>query len=146
SYNVSPNAFGAAWANPNQPTLNSIAALERARIGTAYASYWVTYKLDFLSRERLTITVAGLDPVRSPAIDRSVRTSADPAWLFVPPAQLGAAFYQFGPPSDIQGPGGRTEKAFTDMLRRENISYRVVPAGLLDAVVPTQRVNPPRSS
>jgi hypothetical protein len=142
SFNVGPTSYTAAWGNPDQPSVNSIDGLERAGIRTGYAGYWVAYKLDLLSEERLAITVAGAGPDRSQAIDHDVRTSAHPAWLFVPASQMPVAFEQFGAPDEIQGPGGLAQDTFTRMLRRDKIRFRVVPAGLFEAVVPVQRIRP----
>ena len=142
SFMVSPASFATAWGNPNQPAVASVDALERAGLETGYAGYWVAYKLDLLSDERLSLTVAGIDPDRSQALDHTVRTSAHPAWLFVPSSEMPVAFEQFGAPDEIQGPGGLAEGAFTAMLRRDKIRFRVVRAGLFEAVVPAKRISP----
>jgi len=51
---------------------------------TAYADYWVAYKLDFLGRGHLAVTTVGYDTNRSVAYDTAVHDSRQPAWLFVP--------------------------------------------------------------
>lgn len=142
SFGVTPSSYGAQWGNPDAPTLSTIAGLERGHIRTGYAGYWVAYKLDLLSDDRLALTVATPDPVRSSAIDHQVRTSAHPAWLFVRRSEIPLAETQLGTLSQVQGPGGLREGAFTAMLRREGVPYRVVDAGMLEAVVPDRRVNP----
>jgi hypothetical protein len=142
SFGVTPSSYAAKWGDPDGPSHATIAGLERAHVRTGYAGYWVAYKLDLLSDDHLVLTVAAPDPVRSTAIDHEVRTSADPAWLFVRPSQIPLAETQLGTLSQIQGPGGLAEHAFTAMLRRQGIPYRVVDAGMIEAVVPGRRINP----
>ena len=142
SFGVTPSSYARTWGDPDRASLSTIAGLERAHVSTGYTGYWVAYKLDLLSDDRLALTVAGSDPVRSTAIDHEVRTSRDPAWLFVRPSEVALAETQLGTLSEIRGPGGLAENAFTTMLRREGIPYRIVEAGMLEAVVPSRRINP----
>jgi len=134
----------AGWGFPDNPTLSSIHQLEAASIRFGYAGYWVAYRLDFLSHERLEITVAGTDTLRWTTVDRRVRASADPAWLFVAPTV--AAIGQFGPADNIQGPNGTPEARFLAYLQRVGIAYQLAHTGLIDAVIPSRPIPPELAS
>ncbi len=67
--------------------------------------------------------------------------SKDPAWLFFAPAQARVAAAVFGNPQP--GPGPYTEQTFEALLTKQGIPYSVVPLGVLDAIVPAQRVITP---
>ena len=64
------------------------------------------------------------------------------AWLFVPASHLKTALAQFGP--DVNGPQGLPERSFVAQLDHLGIPYRVVDAGLFEAVVPSRAVTPSR--
>jgi hypothetical protein len=137
SFGVTPASYASGWGDPNRPTLDTLGALERAGIRTAYADYWVAYKLDLLADGHVAVTVAGTDPDRSSAINRTVETSHRAAWLFVAVSREQQALAQFGVSS---GPSGVGESTFTAALRRQGIGYRVEALGLLDAVLPSRPV------
>jgi hypothetical protein len=123
--------------------MQAIDRLEAGGVRTGYAEYWVAYDLDFLSKERLTITtVLGADTNRSKALNRTVVDSRRPAWLFVPPDKIPEGFQQFAGTDAIIGPASMSETAFIAKLHALGVSYRVVDAGLLRAVIPSPPVTP----
>jgi hypothetical protein len=135
--------FFSNWGDPNGPTLQAIDRLEAGGVRTGYAEYWVAYDLDFLSKERLAITtVLGADTNRSRALNRTVEDSRQPAWLFVPPDRIPEGFQQFAGTDAIIGPASMSETAFIAKLHALGVSYRVVDAGLLRAVIPSRPVTP----
>jgi hypothetical protein len=137
---VSPRALVSHWGNPDAAATTTAAALEADGIRTGYADYWVAYKLDFVSRGNLSVTVAGTDPDRWAALSQEVRTSKSPAWLFVPPAQVPIGLAQFAQTDEIQGPSGLTEANFLAALARLGVRYRTVNAGPIQAVIPARPV------
>lgn len=132
------------WGNPDAPTLTAIAKLEHDGISTGYADYWVAYKLDFLSKGHLAITVAGYDPDRSKTINSQVLESRSPAWLFVPPGLATLDGTQFTAPKLSLGPanGNFHEAKLIATLRRMQVGYRSFDAGLLIAIVPDRTLTP----
>jgi hypothetical protein len=140
TYDIGPTSFARGWGNPEHPSNTSIGELEAKGIRTGYADYWVAYKLDFLSHGTLGFTVAGADPDRWPQLDRQVGRARGTAWLFVPASHLKTALAQFGP--DVNGPQGLPERSFATQLDHLGIPYRVVDAGLFDAVIPSTTVDP----
>ena len=93
-----PHAFTRVWGNPDRTSLEAVTRLEKSGVTTGYADYWVAYKLDFLSQNRLTITPIGQDVIRSAAIENDVLASKRPAWLFVPPNEANRGASQFSAP------------------------------------------------
>lgn len=140
SFAVGPRAFVSSWGNPDGAATATAAALEHRGIVDGYADYWVAYKLDFLSRERLSLTVAGSDPDRWTSLTRTVERAPHAAWLFVTPALLPDGFSQFAPTQAIQGPSGLPEASFLSDLSRLGIGWRMVQVGPIDAVVPDRAV------
>ncbi len=140
SFSVTPHALVSNWATPDTAATATATQLEAEGIHTGYADYWVAYKLDFLSRGDLSLTVAGTDPDRWESLTREVRTSGSPAWLFVPPDRIPAGLQQFAMTGDIQGPSGMAEAQFLADLVHLGITYRTVDAGPIQAVVPSSRV------
>jgi hypothetical protein len=132
--------FTTNWRNPDDPASAVVTRLEWGGVHTGYADYWVAYKLDFLSKGSLQITVAGNDTDRSPSTDEAVRQSPSPAWLFVPKSKLGLAGAQFSAPHLIIGPDAVPESEFTARLDALGVPYRVIDAGLLVAVIPARPV------
>ncbi|HUC05979.1 MAG TPA: hypothetical protein VL961_11315, partial [Acidimicrobiales bacterium] len=55
--------------------------LETHHIATAYANYWIAYRATFETRQATVVTPFSLD--RYPPFAAMVRSSADPAYLFV---------------------------------------------------------------
>ncbi len=133
-------ALTRSWGNPDAPTMEAIAKLEAGGVTTGYADYWAAYKLDFLSRGRLTITTAGYDTDRSRAINARVVASPRPAWLFVPVNQAQIDGTQFSAPSLTVGPDSLTEFKFLLILNALGIHYRIIDAGILQAVEPSTNV------
>lgn len=133
AWDQNPSSFFSAWVNPDAPAQQTADALVSDGIEAGYANYWIAYKLDFVGGGGLEITTTGADPDRSTAIDREVSHARHPAWLFVPDNDVLEATYQFG---TAAGPDGQDEAAFLDELRTSHIGYRVVVAGLVEAVIP----------
>ena len=135
-------SFFEQWGHPDRPTQDAVASLRAQGVRAGYADYWVAYKLDFLSHGNLAVTVTRTDSDRSPpALRRQVARDRNPAWLFVPPARLDTGFVQFGAAPTIQGPGGIPKSVFIARLDHLGVSYRVVDAGLLEAVIPDRPVS-----
>jgi 4-amino-4-deoxy-L-arabinose transferase-like glycosyltransferase len=124
-------SLSSGWGDPNRPSSGAIDKLEKAGVSYGYANYWVAYRLDLLSHDRLKLTVGKGEDDRWPYLNRQVSGRALAAWIFVKPTP--AANSQF---VSVAGPGGLTETAFTDQLTLNSVAYRVVDAGILDAVVP----------
>ena len=133
-------AFTTTWGNPDAATMAAIAKLEADGVTTGYADYWVAYKLDFLSRGHLIMTTAGYDTDRSQAIDAAVVASRRPAWLFVPLSESQIDGTQFSAPSLTIGPDFVPESRFLATLHTLGVRYRIIDAGILQAVVPLKPV------
>ena len=133
--------FVATWGDPDAATLRVVPELEAAGIRTAYADYWVAYKLDFLSGGGLTVTTAGWDTDRSAADDAVVDASRRPAWLFVPMREARVDGTQFTSPSTTVTVDKVDERQFEGRLRRLGVPYRVLDFGILQAVVPARTVD-----
>jgi len=129
--------IGAGWHDPN--TLGEAAArsLEQRGIRYAYAVYWgdAAYDLDLLSNGRLAVTDVTAD--RWVPLYHRVRNAPNQAWIFFSPTQVAAASNEFqtGP-----GPNSFPENAFLSKLEVLGVSYQVVHAGILDAVLPARAV------
>ena len=136
-------SFFSNWGDPNAPTLAAIDRLEAGGVRTGYAQYWVAYDLDFLSKERLAITtVPGADTNRSKSLNRIVKDSRRPAWLFIPPGRLSQGYQLFESTNAISGPASMTETAFRAKLHALGVSYRIIDAGLIRAIIPSRPVTP----
>ena len=135
---TSVGQLASGWANPNVSTDRAISVLRAQGIHDAFADYWVAYKLDLLSDQMLSITPAKGDVDREPALARAVARSRQQAWLFVPPSQTTAEATQFF--TTIPGPDDITESRFLATLRILHVRYRVVPAGIITAVVPARHI------
>ena len=140
--NTESASFTASWGNPDNPSLATVNELRDAGITTGYADYWVAYRLDFLSRDSLAITTAGHDTDRSSTTDRKVDRSPNPAWLFVPKAEVTRDGTQFTKPGLVAGPDGVTEHRFLATLHQLGIPSRIVDTGLLRAVIPARKLTP----
>jgi hypothetical protein len=130
--------FSSAWGNPDGPTRQAISRLEASRATVGYADYWVSYRLDFLSHNALVFSPAGGEPDRWAALDHTVRSSSHQAWLFVPSTPL--SDIQFS--SNLEGPDGLSEGRFLAELSHLGVAYRVLDAGLVQAVIPNRPVTP----
>ncbi len=136
------STYTSEWGNPDAPTLTAISKLEAEGVSTGYADYWVSYKLDFLSRGRLAITTTGFDTHRSPAINADVTRSSHPAWLFVPPSEATLDGTQFSAPSLAVGPDTVTETQFLRTLRQLGVGYRVLNTAIVRVVIPDRTLTP----
>ena len=126
------------WHDGDASMEQVVGALRAHHISDAYGTYWTAYDLDFLSDGHPTISPSPFDVRRSAAIAATVAHSRHPAWLFFAPSQIAAATAAFANPQP--GPGPYTEQSFEAFLTKLGIHYTVIPLGLLDAVVPAERV------
>jgi hypothetical protein len=137
---VELTTFSRGWVNPDGPAVAAADALESAGIKYGYADYWVAYELDYLSDGKLVIDTSGIgsDLDRWPSIDAAVMASPKAAWIFVNPAVItpDSPFHIVG------GPDLETEPIFLAGLKQAHIKYRIVNAGVLQAVVARQKVRP----
>jgi hypothetical protein len=139
---LQPHAYTPTWGNPNGASVEAVQQLERGGVSAGYADYWVAYKLDFLSENRLVISPIGDDTIRSASIEAEALGSKHTAWLFVPPDKADAGASQFSSPALTVGPDGVSKGWFLERLHRLGVRYRIIPTGVLDAVVPDQTVTP----
>jgi hypothetical protein len=135
-FDPTTTSLAAPWGDPESSTQRAITTLERDGVRDAYADYWVAYDLDFLSGGQLVVTTKAPEEVLEPSINRDVQRDRQAAWLFVPKKHIVVGYWQFGETTGIVGPAGLTEASLLERLHREHIAYRVIHAGLLDAVVP----------
>ncbi|HEY5272089.1 MAG TPA: hypothetical protein VIJ34_02520 [Acidimicrobiales bacterium] len=137
---VELTTFSRSWVNPDGPAVAAADALESAGIKYGYADYWVAYELDYLSDGKLVIDTSGIgsDLDRWPGIDAAAMASPKAAWIFVNPAVItpDSPFHIVG------GPDLETEPIFIAGLKQAHIKYRIVNAGVLQAVVARQKVRP----
>ncbi|MBF6557279.1 MAG: glycosyltransferase family 39 protein [Acidimicrobiales bacterium] len=126
--------------DPNLPTQRAITILEERGATFGFANYWVAYRLDYLSGERLTYTPVPGDTMRSLPIYKQVTSRNRVAWLFVPPDRIATAASQFGTPN--LETGYETEASFLAALRQARDPYSVIHTALLDAIVPQRPVTP----
>ena len=100
-----------SWSsNPNSAPVSLSGRLEAERTSTVLAEYWLANNLSFISNGRVVAyDPSSLHPL--PMTPQQMR-SADKTWVFVNPADLGAAErLALGPPvasSEAWGPGGLT--------------------------------------
>ena len=135
-------SFFSGWHNGDAPMEQVLSSMRAHHVESAYGDYWTAYDLDFLSGGHPVVSPSPLlDVTRSGTIAATVADSKDPAWLFFAPAQSRAAAAVFGNPQP--GPGPYTEQTFEALLTKQGIAYSVVPLGVLDAIVPAQRVITP---
>jgi hypothetical protein len=135
-------SFFSGWHNGDAPMEQVLSAMRAHHIEDAYGDYWTAYDLDFLSGGHPVVSPSPLlDVTRASSIAATVAGSKDPAWLFFAPAEAGAAATVFGNPQP--GPGPYTEQTFEALLTKQGIRYSVVRLGVLDAIVPAQRVITP---
>jgi hypothetical protein len=137
-----PHAYTRTWGNPDQDSLAALQGLERGGVSAGYANYWVAYKLDFLSHNRLTLTPIGNDIIRSQPIESRVLASKHTAWLFVPPNKANRGASQFSAPALTIGPDGVPQSTFVARLDRLRVHYRLIQTAVVNAVVPDRTVTP----
>lgn len=137
---ASPALFS-GWHSGDDPMQHVVDTLRAQHIEDAYGDYWTAYDLDYLSGGRPLVSPSLLDVSRSARMRAAVTASKDPAWLFFAPSETAQATEEFANPQP--GPGTYTEQTFEARLTQLGIPYRVVPLGILDAVVPARRVTVP---
>jgi hypothetical protein len=137
-----PSNFASDWSRPDHGAEDVASLLQQHGVRFGYANYWVAYKLDFLSHERVMVTVGAREPDRSQSIDRAVHRARSSAWLFVPHANALAGYRTFGATDQIRGPDGVSERAFLDELDHLRVGYRIVHADIIDAVIPARPIPP----
>ncbi len=135
---VRPAAFFSGWHDPDAAARAVDARLVAHHLRDAYGDYWTAYVLDFLDPGQVTVSPSRADVVRSGSVANTVASSPRPAWLFFAPGRTAAATSVFA--NTEPGPGGFTQGRFTGLLTHLGIGYRVIPLGVLDAVVPDRRV------
>jgi 4-amino-4-deoxy-L-arabinose transferase-like glycosyltransferase len=104
-----------------------IRALDDEHVTTAFATYWIAYRLDFESNER--ITTAGAPYNRYPPYDVKVRTDPNPpAWIFVSGSKADGDFHtaidNLNEPYRLRTVGG-----FSIYLPQHKLLPGQVPAG-----------------
>ena len=129
-------SFLAGWHDPNSVGEQAARGLERDGVKYAYSDYWTAYDLDLLSNNRLAVSDVYAD--RWVALYYQVRSAPNQAWIFHAPSRVAEASAAF--PSSAIGPFGYPEALFLAKLKALGISYRVVEAGVLDAVLPARSV------
>jgi hypothetical protein len=134
-----PRAFFSGWSDPNAAAHHVVRALAAHHIHDAYGDYWTAYTLDFLAPTTVTVSPSPLDVRRSAALAHAVARSPRPAWLFFAPGDEAVAAGAFSNPQP--GPGGYTQARFIAYLTAHGDRYRVIPLGVLNAVVPDQAVH-----
>jgi hypothetical protein len=130
----------ATWSIPDRASEQQVRTLEEGGVRYGFADYWVAYRLDYLSNEKLHLTVMRDNALRSESLDRAVRQSPDPAWIFVQPDTQELIQYELS--YAIRGPDGMAESRFLADLAARGIQYRIVRGGALQAVVPDAVVLP----
>lgn len=126
------------WGDQDREQVAVMAGLEAQGVRNAYAEYWVAYDLDYLSGGRLHVTDPYAD--RWVAEYHRVHRAPEAAWLFYHPASTAQAEGTFG--STPPGPYGYPESLFLSRLKGLGVRYRIVRAGVLDAVLPARSVDP----
>jgi hypothetical protein len=127
------NSFIGGWGNPDAATDAAIVALESHHTTRGYADYWVAYRLDYLSDERLSID--GLGYIAWRDIDAKVRASGRAVWIFVRPQ----ARRNFG---DTEGPNDENYFTFLQALFTAHLPYRLWTDGQFWIVSAPQRIKP----
>jgi hypothetical protein len=127
---------------PDAPASALAAALERHGVTEGFADYWIAYKVDFLSGERLRIVPSPPSPDRTPALTARVAAAParDEAWLFMVPSRFEEVEYHTWGSPVLRGPGGLPEASFLSDLGRLGVRYRVLHLRDVDVVYPSRRV------
>jgi hypothetical protein len=121
--------------DPNRGTRQVITDLDALHVRYAYATYWISYDVMFLSDNR--ITMSEIDDIRWRGAYDAVNASPDPAWVYVNPQAEKAAADQFGV-TDL----GFPESQILTYLRAHAIPYRFYRVGLVDVIQPGRKVTP----
>ena len=105
-------------------------------------NYWVAYKLDFLSRGRLTITTAGYDADRSRTINKKVMASIWSAYLFVSAPAIGRSTAPSSArPTSSSAPTASPSHSSWPPCSRLGVPHRIISTGILQAVVPYEPIS-----
>lgn len=137
-----------SWhANPNNLPTGLAQALAGWGVHDAFAGYWLSYDVGFLSDGQVTVSPSGPHFIRYPPYFDAVSTSPNPAWLFVSPGRLlqaGAESQTVILDPGCTGPGQTclSPQAFETYLRARSIGYVVHLYGPYIVVVPDRRVLP----
>jgi hypothetical protein len=130
---LSPRFLTALKADPDAGTRQVVAALDALHVRYAYATYWISYDVMFLSDRR--IVMSEIDDIRWRAAWDAVNAAPDPAWVFPNPRERAAAAAQFGVTA-----GGFPESALLSYLGSHGIGYSLHRVGLVDIIQPRRRV------
>lgn len=133
-------SFFSGWTYPDSPSQASADALVSSGLRAGYADYWISYKLDYLSGNRLHYTPAQGDIIRNAALYGAVTRAHPETWLFVAPDSARTGMEQFSLPQPTSGPSGLSQSSFVADLRKMGVAYRVKRAGILNAVTPRRDV------
>ncbi len=132
--------YANGWGDANKATAEDISSLLHAGVRFGYASYWIAYVLDFVSDGRISVSPLLCPRVQYPPLYQIVHSSSQPAWLFVPTTDIELASRQFGT-TDVEL-GFESEQTFLSEVTRDGIPFRVVRAGILNAVIPARPLTP----
>lgn len=142
SFNLSQGLPLRSWAaltsfghDPNNGTRQLIGDLDALHIRYAYADYWISYDVMFLTDGR--ITMSEIDDIRWRGAYDAVNASADPAWIYVNPRHERAAANQFGVTNL-----GFPESQVIGYLHLHHIPFAYHRLGLVDVVQPARKVTP----
>ena len=142
TFNLSQGQALGSWSaltsfgpDPNAGTRRVVSDLAALHVRYAYATYWISYDVMFLSGNR--ITMSEIDDIRWRSAYDAVNASPDPAWVYVNPRAEKAAADQFGV-TDL----GFPESQIIDYLRRHGIAYRFHRFALVDVIQPARKVTP----
>jgi Dolichyl-phosphate-mannose-protein mannosyltransferase len=139
-YGTSLSTYAKGWSSPDGDVANEVDALLHAGVRFGYANYWVAYVLDFVSHGQISVSPLLCPRVQYPPLYQDVHSSGQPAWLFVPATDLDIAFQQFGM-TNVEI-GSEPEKTFLEEVTQQGIPFRIVRAGILNAVVPSRPITP----
>jgi 4-amino-4-deoxy-L-arabinose transferase-like glycosyltransferase len=121
--------------DPDRGTRQVISDLDALHVDHAYATYWISYDVMFLSGNR--ITMSEIDDIRWRDAYDAVNASPGPAWVYVNPQAEKAAADQFGV-KDL----GFPESQIIGYLRAHAIAYQYHRVGLVDVIQPARKVTP----
>jgi hypothetical protein len=130
---VSSRLVAGLGTDPDAGTRQVIGTLEALRVRYAYATYWISYDVMFLTDRRIMMTE--IDDIRWRAAWDAVNAAPDPAWVFPNPEARTAAADQFGV-DDF----GYPESALLTYLDAHHIGYSLHRVGLVDVIQPWRAV------
>jgi hypothetical protein len=115
--------YSNGWGDANKATAADVSSLLHAGVRFGYANYWISYVLDFISNGRISVSPLLCPRVQYPPLYQIVHSSSQPAWLFVPTADLELATQQFGT-TDVEL-GFESEQTFLSDVTRQRIPFRI---------------------